>query len=252
MSGTTIGPLLVDLYSEDVDGHPDIAKLVAAGLPWCGVDLKVSQGLYYSSGAWLKKYWPLARSLAGDRYGNTWFRGGYHYMQFDGNQPAIKQAQFFLKQIDLAGGWGPGDLGATVDVESANQPANVSPRMIIDYVSTFSLEILKQTGRRAFCYGGSYLRDKGITSHMECRAPWVACYESTLPPSVYQSIGWPDWKTVLAWQYASTDGFTGPAGYPKVSPCGHVDISTFLIEGGHDPALVWLRENCPPENPDNA
>lgn len=251
---TTIGPLLVDLYSEDANGHPDIQKLVLAGEPWVGVDLKVSQGIYYSSGAWLQKYWAQARSLAGSRYGSTWFRGGYHYMQFDTNQKPKAQAEFFLKAIEKAGGWGPGDLNPSVDVEEANQPAGVTRALVEDYVSEWSLYMLNNIGRRAICYGGSYLRELGITSHMECLGPWVACYENQLPPKVYTSIGYPDWKKVIAWQYSGTDAgvYTAPPGYPKVSPCGHTDISTYLINGGGEPAMEWLRANLPPENPDNA
>lgn len=245
-----MGPLLVDIYAGDVHGKPDIAKIVAAGLPWIGVDLKVSQGIQYASGQWLNTYWPIARNAAGARYGKTWFRGGYHYLQFDKNQSALAQARFFLKQIDKAGGWGPGDLMATVDVEEAAQPAGVTAQQVIDYTSIFSLEILKQTGRRAVCYGGSYIRGLGITSHMECESAWVACYGPTLPPKIYQQMGYPDWKKVYAWQYCGTEAFTGPPNYPQVSPAGHVDISTMLMDGGGDAAIAYLVSHCPPENPD--
>lgn len=244
--------ILVDLYSEDVNGHPDLQKLYDAGFPWIGVSVKVNQGLYYSSGAWLNKYWPLARSVAGAAYGKTWFRQGYSYLDLTAAANAmVKQADFCLALIDKAGGRGPGDLPLGIDVEQASNPENPGAQYIIDRVTPFANRILAVTGQKPICYGGSYLRDNHVTDHMGCVAPWVADYSATLPPSVYASIGYPDWKTVFAWQYCGTEGYTGPANYPKVSPCGHTDLSAIIIDGGGENGMSWMRAHVPPENPDN-
>jgi hypothetical protein len=87
-------PLICDVYEHDVAGKPDIAGVVNAGPPWHGIILKATQGDYYTGGEWFRKYWPLARSEAGDGFGHDWFRGCYHYI----------------------------DLWPIVDVESARNP----------------------------------------------------------------------------------------------------------------------------------
>lgn len=87
-------PLICDVFENDVAGKPDIPGLVKAGPPWHGVILKATQGDYYTGGQWFKTYWPMARSEAGDRYGQDWFRGCYHYL--DLGIDAVKQAQHYL------------------------------------------------------------------------------------------------------------------------------------------------------------
>lgn len=238
-----IGPLLVDVYAEDVNGHPDVPKLVDAGLPWMGISLKVSQGCYYNGGDWLKKYWDIARKAAGSRYGDTFFRMGYHYADLTGKTTGVQQWNYFRQTVIGAGGFGNGDLPVGIDVEAASNPpaSPAQAQRIIQIVSEFAELALTYTGQPPICYGGSYLRDNQIKSHMKCQAPWVAEYGPKLDPGVYTSIGYPDWKSVLAWQYDSTEGFTGPTGYPKVSPMGHTDISALVIDGGGDASMTWCR-----------
>src|SRR5437899_12494659 len=111
-------PILVDVYSGDLNGKPNITALASAGRPWCGLGLKVSEGTYYpdqSQAKWIDDHWQVARTAAGIRYGQDWFRYGYHYLRI--GEDITKQVELFLKTIDTAGGWGPGDLIPMVDVE---------------------------------------------------------------------------------------------------------------------------------------
>jgi hypothetical protein len=85
VSGTVSGPLIVDVYPYDVDGKPDWPALVAAGQPWHGAIVKVSEGIggiiawQTNLCGWFQKQWPALRAAAGARYGIDFFRGGYRY-----------------------------------------------------------------------------------------------------------------------------------------------------------------------------
>lgn len=227
-TAAVIDALIVDLYEYDLNGRPDIAGLVAAGLPWAGLVLKASEGRYYNGGTWLETYWPLARSLAGSRYGASWFRGAYHYLRVDDDGAA--QAAYYLARIQAVGGWGIGDLWPIVDIERTGQPANASKQQVIDAVSSWAEAIVAATGRAPMLYGGSYLRDLGIAEPMGCQALWVPSWSASLPASSYTSLGFALDNT-WAWQYCG-DGEAYLAGYPKTTPIGVADISAVIINGG--------------------
>jgi GH25 family lysozyme M1 (1,4-beta-N-acetylmuramidase) len=237
--------LLVDIYAEDANGHPDVTKLEAAGFPWIGCSMKFCQGTYYHSPlTWLQTYWPLARKPA--NYGTTWFRQAYDYVDVrskDARASAKAQFEYLMKYVQLAGGFGCGDLPVGLDVEQADNPVTISAQQIIDTVSMLAALIELETGQKPICYGGSYLRDHGIKDHMGCQAPWVARYASTLPPDAYKSLGYDDVKDVFGWQYESTEGFTGPKGYPLVSPLGHTDISAVIWAGGGEAGMQRMRDH---------
>ena len=244
-----ISPVIVDIYALDDGGHPTVSALVNAGMPWAGLTLKVSEGTYYPSlkqSAWIKTYWPLTRTLAerAHRYGQNFFRGAYHYFRVQ--ESALEQVELFLKTIDDAGGWGPGDLLPMVDLESSENPPVIAPQLVIDQVSKFS-ELMEQLhGRRPILYAGSYVRDLGIKSHMGASYLWTAAYGSTLPAHLYLDMGW-RLDELLAWQMQGTEFYSGPAGYPRQCPIGPGpnDLSAITIDNGATPdeQLQWMRDN---------
>lgn len=221
-------PLLVDIYAGD--GDFNVEKLVAAGAPWHGIMAKVSQGNYYSGGEWFREMWPRIKAVGGVRYGVDWFRAGYHY--FDMRVDAVDQANYFLNTIAKAGGWSFGDLYPCVDVERAGQRGTISAQMVVDKVSRWVERVRVITGRPTILYGGSWLRDLGITDRMGCKYAWVARYTATLPSKTYTSIGF-NLKSLFAWQYAGLngDGSVDGAlkGYPLKTPAGKADISVVTI-----------------------
>lgn len=232
-------PLIVDTYAGDLGGKTDLATLIAAGPPWHGWMGKATQGNYYSGGDWFRTHWPLAKSLAGDRYGKDWFRAAYHYL--DVRVDAKLQAEYFLQVVSRAGGWGYGDLWPVVDVERAGQRGAIGAQLVIDRVSDWTRIVHEHTGQRVILYAGSYLRELGIRDRMGCSLLWVARYAETLPADAYASIGW-SLEDLFAWQYAG-DGAGKLKGYPMVSPIGKVDVSTLTIAGGGDEALKYVRNN---------
>lgn len=238
-------PVFADVYALDLNGQPDIPALVSAGLPWAGIGLKATEGIYYpstSQAAWFQKYWPLAKSAAGTRYGQDWFRWCYHYLRID--QDPVQQAEFYLRLVQSAGGWADGDLWPVVDVETSQNPATGPASKVIDVTSKWAARVTSATGRRPVLYAGSYIRDLGITDHMGCQLLWTACYSSTLPSSIYTSMGW-QLSSLFAWQYQGTEAYSGPAGYPRQSPVGTgpVDLSAVTIANGSTPdqQLAWIR-----------
>jgi len=241
-------PCLVDLYSGDLNGRPNLAAYLAAGAPWSLIVLKATEGLSYPEGAsdrqWFFTNWPTIGVLAGDRLGQDFFRGAYHYLRVDQNP--VDQADFYMQLVSIAGGVGPGDLPAIVDVEGANNPEGASAQQVIDSVTLFSERIIDVTGKRPILYGGSYLRDRAIVDHMGCQLLWIAAYGQTLPSHLYTSIGW-SLDELFAWQYQGTEGPSGPDGYPRQCPIGDgpVDLSAITIADGQAPEaqLAWIRDH---------
>ena len=216
-------PLIADFYAGD--GAVDITSLANAGMPWCGIVLKATQGTYYDGGEWLRRHWPAAKSDAGDRYGRDWLRGAYHYLDFAAD--AAKQADYFLATIEKCGGFSSGDIIA-VDVERGGQRVPLTRSLVEDTTSAW----VERLGRPVLLYGGELIRSLGITSHMGCAALWTARYAPTLPPQTYQDMGW-QLGDLAMWQYAGkttasyVDSFL--AGYPATTPAGLADISAVTM-----------------------
>lgn len=243
-----LDPLICDIYADDCDGQPDIAALIAAGPPWYGLILKATEGVTYpttpASRAWLKNNWPLTRSLAGARYGDTWFRGAYAYWRADADP--TDQATFFLQLVEEAGGWGSGDLWPMIDVEQAGNEG-VTAQQVVDGVLEMAGKLQSELGRTPMLYGGSLMYDLGITSHMGCGTLLFPRYTATLPAYTYERIGWQltnpgKMPTLWGWQMAG-DGTCYVAGYPKTTPLGKVDYSAIIVNGGGQAGLDWTIAN---------
>lgn len=233
-------PLLVDIYAGD--GDFNVQKLVDAGPPWHGVMAKVTQGNYYNGGSWFRRMWPRIREAGGVRYGVDWFRLGYHY--FDVRIDPIAQAEHYLTTIELAGGWGEGDLWPCIDVERAGQRGDITAMTVIRQVKQWVTHVHKRTGMDVVLYGGSWLRDLGVKDRMGCKYAWVARYTPTLPSRTYTSIGF-DLPSLFAWQYAGLNGDGSVSGSlpgrPLTTPAGKADISVVTLEGGGYKALDAMR-----------
>ncbi len=244
-----ISPVFVDAYELDLNSRPNIDALVDAGMPWAGLGMKATEGLYYPKNPeWFQRVWPETRlaAIRAMRYGADFFRYAYHYFRVD--EDGTKQADYALGLIDSAGGWDHGDLPMMVDVETAEQPTDATPQQVIDGVSSFAVRVAEKTGKAPILYGGSYIRGLGITSHMGCQLLITAAYGSTLPSRLYTKMGWP-LELLLGWQYqGGGDGYSGPKGYPRECPLGpgDLDLTAVTICDGQpvDAQLAFLRSIC--------
>jgi GH25 family lysozyme M1 (1,4-beta-N-acetylmuramidase) len=231
--------LLVDVFSGDVKGKPQWDAVVAAP-EFVGGIIKATEGTGFGPD-WFKVNWAKLRDVAPDRYGTTWFRGAYHFMRFE--ESGADQADFYLRKIDEAGGFGPGDIIPIVDVELGNdgkpdENGVVKPRhpnqdasaqKIIDFTTEWANRVREVTGQQVMLYGNGAMRDKGITDRMGCDWLWIPRYTPTLPAQMYTRAGW-DLPSVAMWQYCG-DGTAFLANYPKeVAGFGKVDISVVLFE----------------------
>lgn len=181
--------VLADLYRHNFGGKPPMEQIVTH---LDGVILKATQGTKYPSN-WFRTYWPMARELAGDRYGVTFFRGCYHYL--DLYQDPVKQADYYLGFVRAAGGWDAGDIVPIVDVEDGGgKNHNADAARVIAVTSAFAERILVSHGRAPMLYAGSALRERNIFDHMGCSALWCARYAPTLQTKgkvpIYEHIGW--------------------------------------------------------------
>lgn len=238
-------PILADVYANDVGGKPNITALASAGRPWIGVGLKVSEGTYYPSptqAQWLNDHWQVARTAAGVRYGDDWFRWGYHYYRAGEN--SAKQGELYLKTVENAGGWGPGDLRPMIDVETAEN-AGATATQVVDEVTELADYLFAQCGVRPLLYAGSFIRDLGIVGQMGCKYLSTACYGSVLPSDLYTKMGWMR-SELFDWQYQGTDGWSGPAGYQRLCPlgAGPLDLSVVTLgdTGTFDDQLAAIRQ----------
>ncbi|MBA2718951.1 MAG: hypothetical protein H0U52_06890 [Chloroflexi bacterium] len=246
-------PLLVDLYPKDLGGKPDVAALVAAGSPWSGLILKVSQGLFCPSqikgytDEWLMKHGPLARTLAGERYGWDWWRGFYHYA--DVSKSASLQVDWFLRLVEKCGGWGRGDLWPMLDMEQARNPEKPGRAHLEDWINTYADAMARKHGRRPTLYGNIYLWENHVQGLCGCENLILARYRPTLTPDKHERIGIPASK-LLGWQYVGTQEpgrppSIGPGGYPMITPLSHErqDITALVVEGGleHLRAHTWAE-----------
>ena len=225
-------PLIADIYAGDI-ASPNWLALVMAGAPWHGAIIKATEGTGYLPN-WFLVNWPVIRNVASARYGVDWFRGAYHFLKF--NQDGAKQAEFYLRAIERAGGWDLGDFWPIVDVElgsekNSNQLA--SAQQIIDCTTAFANKCRSETGRAVMLYGNGAMRDKEIKDRMGCDWLWCPRYTAELPRVIYERAGWTQEQLVL-WQYCG-DGAGFLKDYPTVTPgLGKEDISALVLSGGID------------------
>jgi len=235
------GPLLlVDIYWKDVGALPKWPTL-AADPRFCGAIIKSTQGTSYPGESWFVKNWQRLRVGGGDRYGIDWFRGAYHYLVF--NQDGGRQADYYLKVVEKAGGWDNGCILPVVDVEQGSPGGpnyDAKAAKVITTTEAFVDRVKKVTGQEVMLYGRGIMRDLGIKSKMGCSTVWNPSYTKTMRRMDEQ--GWP-LKDITLWQYcgdgeANVKETLGGYELPSQAPgLGKVDISVYIGGGG----LVGLR-----------
>lgn len=246
---TETGPyLLVDLYSKDLNGSPDWNVLMNTP-KFYGAILKATQGSkgYTNDKGWFKKNWPLLKDMASSRYGLTWFRGAYLFLNLwdDG----ISQANNYIDIVSEAGGWDKGDIYPILDVELGNDGSNGRPRngnqdagtqQIIDCTTACAERIKEVTGRHVILYGRGAMRERGITDKMGCDAVWNPSYTN---PMIKHGLEAWTLDDIVLWQYCG-DGVAAVSEdkLPRsIEGFGKPDISVY-IEGANKPSFDKMRE----------
>jgi hypothetical protein len=237
-------PLLIDLYPRD---HPvDWPAYIAAGAPWCGAILKLTEGLDYEYSGWAHAQ--RIRLLASERYGHDLFDGFYHYLTLD--QDGVTQAERFWLYLTKIGGERRGTLPAMVDVERGGQRGPAPTRAVVTDVTRAFCDRYRQfSGRLATVYGGELPRALGCKlDDMGGGRSAVALYASELhgkgeSTAAFLARTGTDLEHTMLWQYtAAESAATGPAGYPRSAPgVGRVDINAVILPGGL-PALRALQQ----------
>jgi GH25 family lysozyme M1 (1,4-beta-N-acetylmuramidase) len=174
---------------------------------------------------WFPGQWQAILDANPDRYGSSWFRGCYHYLEM--KDDPVEQAKYYLSTIEKAGGWSlspKGDLLPIVDVEW-NSPG--SAQQLIEYTSAWSATIKTELGCETILYGRNAMSESNppINSRMGCSYLWNPSYTASMPST--EDIGWPDDRVKL-WQY--TDGSSPRSAWPNKVPgmTGLCDINRFL------------------------
>lgn len=224
-------------------------NILAATPNFYGGFLKATQGVkgYSNDHGWFKKNWLMVKDAGAERYGDTWFRGAYAFLNLW--QDGAAQADYYLEVIDNAGGWDTGDMIPMVDVELGNDGTNGKPigenrgvgkQQIIDCTSACAQRLKEVTGRNVMLYGRGAMRDKGIVDKMGCDCVFNPAYTHTL--TMHGLEAWTIDYVVL-WQYCG-DGKAALADqekFPRVIPgFGNADISVY-IEGSNKPSFQNLK-----------
>jgi hypothetical protein len=233
--------LLVDLYPGDEGPAPPF-DVLARTPGFFGVIIKATQGTsdWYNDSGWFKRNWPRVKDAGGDRYGTTWLRGAYHFLNFW--QDGAKQADAYLTAVDHAGGWGEGDILPIVDVEQGgerNPNRKATAQQVEDCTTAWAEAVKERTGRRICLYGRGAMRELGINSKMGCDVVWNPAYTAIM---VTNGL-FPAWTLddIALWQYCG-DGDAAFAKLPHTIAGfgdGKVDISVH-IDGARKPTLDSL------------
>lgn len=229
-----ISPCMIDLYTGD---RPvDWPTYIAAGYPWCGAILKLTQGLDYEYSGWAQRQ--RAELFASDRFGHDLFDGFYHYLTFD-QDGAVQMDRFWL-YLTRIGGERMGTLPAMLDAERGGQRVAPTKTAVEHVIGTAAARYHALSGKLATLYGGELLRALGVKlATTGCGRSAVALYGPELH-GAGESTGQflertgTDLAHTMLWQYRSNDPQTaGPAGYPMEAPgCGPVDINAVILPGG--------------------
>jgi lysozyme len=177
-------------------------------------------------------------------------RSAYHF--FDPTIDGVAQANWFLAEIAAAGGMGPGDLPAMLDIEcpiSSSQATSQSSGPNCEYtgdsgwVATATMQqrifdwldtVEAATGQKAFIYSyPSWFGDVKFTdTHLTDYPLYIATYGSCA------SVPAP-WTSSVFWQYSAS------ATVPGIS--GNVDVDRFF--GSAADLQTWVIPTTPPPPP---
>ncbi|MFL5741610.1 MAG: GH25 family lysozyme [Flavisolibacter sp.] len=231
------------------EANPNWQALINAP-HFVGGILKASQGTkgFLNDGGWFKRNWSQVKDTGGDRYGSTWFRGAYLFLNLW--QDGAEQADNYLQIIDDAGGWDAGDIIPIVDVELGNDGSNGKPRNrnqdvskqgIIDCTTACAERLREVTSRNVMLYGRGAMRDRSIVDKMGCDVVWNPCYTATIVMHGLEAWTLDD---VVLWQYCGDGQAVLPdqKRFPRTVPdFGNADISVY-IEGSNKPSLDSLMK----------
>jgi len=138
--------------------------------------------------------------------------GAYQFLR--PNEDARAQAEYFIEQVDLAGGYKRGDLPPTVDIEVSS---GTTPRQVQDGVATWLKIVGDHFKVRPIVYSlagiSPYLGSRFTSSPL-----WIANFYQTCPKMPAA------WGSTIPWTFFQFDD----AGYVEGIARGHfVDLNVF-------------------------
>jgi hypothetical protein len=222
------GPFFIVDLSAWEGPRPNFEAIVAAR-DHVGCIIKATQGVTYSP-SWFTENWPRVRAAGGERYGSSWFRSLYHYAE--PTPSGSEQADYLLRAVDRAGGWGPGDFPPAWDLEG---PKWTSRQQIVDVSSQFSERIRQQIGRAPILYTGSVWRKFNVSEKAGFTKLWTPHMD------LMARVGWQNENIVLH-QYVGDGKYWSPSsrpaklGYPTGVPGLSAKVDMNVVMDGGVPA----------------
>jgi hypothetical protein len=180
--------------------------------------------------------------VGGDRYGTSWFRGAYLFLDF--SRDGAAQADAYLNAVEAAGGWDSGDIIPIVDAELGEKPGGVNyikttkGQQVLDVAGAAVDRLKAKTGRRVMLYGRSALAENHIKSHPGLRRRMEPELHPAPGPRRVRGVR-PRGQSSCGSTRATTRGVL--AGYPTSIPgFTKLDLSVF-IKGAQKPTLDDVR-----------
>lgn len=170
-----------------------------------------------------------------------WGVGAIHYWRAEDD--GIAQAEAFVRVYERAGVQRGAAFWPAIDIERADQPANLSKARLED-AARCAEKIAAELGCKVICYGGALIRDLGVTSRLGCELEWVADYGARLLRAEYESIGF-SLDKLFGWQGVGVEGHgkvDGAWALAKTTPIGDADLSALTIAGGGEAGLAYVPE----------
>ncbi len=222
----------VDVYSGQ--GTIDWTKVKDSGRLFAFI--KATQG-NYNKQATFAATWASAKAAGV-------LRSPYHF--FDGTIDGVAQAQWFLDEVNAAGGLQPGDLAPMLDIECPTSSVQAQAQSSCEYagdsgwVATATLKqriydwidtVQAATGRTPILYSyPSWFPDVMFTDAMLASYPlFIATY------STCASVPSP-WTQAQFWQYSASGTVPGIT--------GQVDVDRFIGSAGD---LAGIVQTAPPD-----
>ena len=144
-------------------------------------------------------------------------RGAYHFMDGGkGSATGLEEAAFFLKTVDDAGGFKPGDLRPALDVE---WPPKSGALFQIEQLGEAVEYLRRELGKYPVLYTGRWywyqITDAADFEELEPCPLWIASYTKRLPDPPQP------WSKISLHQYTDKGAVNGIA--------GNVDMNNLLV-----------------------
>jgi GH25 family lysozyme M1 (1,4-beta-N-acetylmuramidase) len=186
-----VGPEPAGATGPDVSDHQPSVDWRAVQAAGHGIGIaKASEGLSWRSRTFPRRWGAIAEAGL--------IRGAYHFARPQPGRTGREEAEAFLRVVDAAGGFRPGDLRPILDIEAFGSGGRLSRQQTLGYAYDFALAVKERVGRLPIIYTGAFWRDQmgNPDNSLGCHL-WLAAYvrdPTPFIPLAWRQTGWSIWQ----------------------------------------------------------